>query len=171
MKAHECSRVPMSAHKYPWVIIVPCSWVFMAAHEHSLGLINTYKKQWALMSMASWHNQHSWVLNEHSYAWLDDPISKHSALAPYSSLRMEAHRCTLVLRIVQCHSWVPIYALLSDPEGSMGIFGICTKRKLWKMSKMELLKGEQKKPTKVFRSLESRENQKTKVETVLVDTL
>ena len=86
--AHACSGILMSIHEFSWALI--------SSHEHSWAL---YLAPTAPMSA----HKCSWV-------WRYGALTTHNALAQYLSVLMSAHKC----------SWV----LLSDPEYSWVILSV-----------------------------------------------
>ena len=119
MAAYECLLVLMSAQKSPWALIIAhvCSWhhthacsrLLMSIHEFSWALISSHEHSWALccsaMAPTALVNVH-----ERSWVWRHGAMITHNALAQYLSVLMSAHKC----------SWV----LLSDPEYSWVILSV-----------------------------------------------
>ena len=156
-----------------------CSLAFMSIHEHSHVAISTQEHGTIVPKSIMRANEHSW-------AWHHGTITTHSALAQYFSVLMSAHKCSWVLLSapeypcailkvqgvdsvinIKCWflKWLPFSILaISRSRFQQIIPNWIVLKSTWK----GLLKIVQ---DGISTPLGSREIQKTKVYTVLWDTL
>ena len=164
MSAHECWWAPMApwrhAHDCFWALMsaycsmAPGSWVFMDTHECSLAFRNTHGCFWVLISAheCQWilmrTRDSSWkaVRRSHEHSW----PSGHGAMSTHESSKT-------VMSIVP---WGHGHSFHISPNNKkLDIFKICTK---WAVENVQ---------DGISMPIGSLEIQKTKVYTVLWDTL
>ena len=146
--AHDCFWALMSVY----CSMAPSSWVFMDAHECSLAIRNTHGCSWLLICA----HECQWVLmSAHDCSWKADRRShEHSwtwAMEQWALMR------------AQKQSWAWYHGAMGTHHYSWALTWIFSES-----TQNGLLKNVQ---DEISTPLGSREIQKTKVYTVLVDTL